>query len=141
MPIRLQALPFFNVFNIVFFSFALNWVNKMHSKHCVCAEEWRLDFIKAFFIISTVWNALLLLSVFNPSFHTSLLKYLAIPVLIFTILHAGIGLSYYVDLKKKQCECSAGGQRDMMYILAIIQVISIGLGIIGLAYLRSRGTI
>jgi len=136
-----KALPFFNVINIVFFSLALNWVNKMHSKHCVCAEEWRLDFIKAYFIISTVWNALLLLSVFKPALLISLIKYLVIPVMVLTILYAGVGLSYYVDLKKKQCECSAGSQRNMMYILAIIQVVSIGLGAIGLAVLRSRGAI
>jgi hypothetical protein len=139
MPVTI--LPFFNVINIIFFSLALNWVNKMHSKHCACAEEWRLDFIKAFFIISTIWNALLLLSVFSASAQTSLVKYLAIPVMLLTILYAGIGLSYYVDLKKKQCECSAGGQRNMMYIMSIIQVISVGLGFLGFIYLRYKGII
>lgn len=136
-----KALPFINVINIVFFSLALNWVNKMHSKHCVCAEEWRLDFIKAYFVIMTIWNAILLISVFSPTTQNSLIKYLGVPMILFTILYAGIGLSYYVDLKKKQCECSAGGQRNMMYIMAIIQVISIGLGMIGFAVLRSRGDI
>jgi hypothetical protein len=128
--------------NIIFYSLALDWVRKIHKRECRCAEEWRLDFIKAYFITAILWTALIIfMSFVKPSGIPVLFKYGGPLFSIWTVVYAGIALSYFVNLMKRKCECSAGGQRNFMYVMAIIQIISFGLGIAALAMLKARGYI
>ena len=47
-----------------------------------------------------------------------------------TIVYAGISLSYFIDLRKRDCVCSAGPQAKFMYIISFIQVVLIGTGLL-----------
>ena len=47
-----------------------------------------------------------------------------------TVVYAGISLSYFVDLRKRECSCSAGPQARLMYIISFIQVVLIGTGLL-----------
>jgi hypothetical protein len=91
-----------------------------------------------YFIMAITGSLLSIAGVFKKQLFPLIFKYW-LPVMgVATVLYAGIGLSYLVDLYKKKCECAEGAQMKFMYIMAIIQVITTGLGIFSLAYLRAR---
>lgn len=124
--------------NIIFYSLALKWTVGLRTHDCKCAKEWRLQYMNAYFIMAIFGSLLTITAVFRKQLFPLIFKYW-VPVMgLATVLYGGIGLSYLVDLKKKKCDCARGAQMNFMYVMAIIQVISIGLGIISFAYLRAR---
>ena len=124
--------------NIIFYSLALKWTVGLRTHDCKCAKEWRLQYMNAYFIMAIFGSLLTITAVFRKQLFPLIFKYW-VPVMgLATVLYGGIGLSYLVDLKKKKCDCARGAQMNFMYIMAIIQVITIGLGIAGFAYLRAR---
>jgi hypothetical protein len=127
-----------SLINIIFSSLALKWTVGLQTHNCKCAQEWRLQYMNAYFIMAIVGSLLTVSAVFKKELFPLLAKYWVPLMTLATVLYGGIGLSYLVDLKKKKCECAKGAQMNFMYIMAIIQVIALGLGIIGLTYLRAR---
>jgi hypothetical protein len=124
--------------NIIFYSLALKWTTGLQVHNCKCAKEWRLQYMNAYFVMAIFGSLLTIAAVFRKQLFPLIFKYW-LPVMgLATVLYGGIGLSYLVDLKKKKCDCARGAQMNFMYVLAIIQVITIGLGIAGFAYLRAR---
>jgi len=94
--------------------------------------------MNAYFVMAIFGSLLTITAVFKKQLFPLIFKYW-VPVMgLASVLYAGIGLSYLVDLKKKKCECAGGAQMNFMYVMAIIQVILIGLSIFGLTYLRAR---
>jgi hypothetical protein len=124
--------------NIIFYSLALKWTVGLRTHDCKCAKEWRLQYMNAYFIMAIFGSLLTITAVFRKQLFPLIFKYWVPVMALATVLYGGIGLSYLVDLKKKKCECARGAQMNFMYILAIIQVITIGLGVFSLAYLRAR---
>lgn len=127
-----------SLINIIFYSLALKWTVEMRTHDCKCAKEWRLQYMNAYFIMAIVGSLLTISAVFRKQLFPFIFKYWLPLMGLASVLYGGIGLSYLVDLKKKKCECAKGAQMNFMYVMAIIQVILIGLGIFGLAYLRAR---
>lgn len=127
-----------SLINIIFYSLALKWTVGIRTHDCKCAQEWRLQYMSFYFIMAITGSLLTIAGVFKKQLFPLIFKYW-LPVMgVATVLYAGIGLSYLVDLYKKNCECAEGAQMKFMYIMAIIQVITTGLGIFSLAYLRAR---
>lgn len=126
-----------SLINIIFYSLALKWTVEMRTHDCKCAKEWRLQYMNAYFIMAIVGSLLSISAVFRKQLFPLIFKYWLPLMGLASVLYGGIGLSYLVDLKKK-CECAKGAQMNFMYVMAIIQVILIGLSIFGLAYLRAR---
>ena len=124
--------------NIIFYSLALKWTVGLRTHDCKCAKEWRLQYMNAYFIMAIFGSLLTIAAVFRKQLFPLIFKYWVPLMALATVLYGGIGLSYLVDLKKKKCECARGAQMNFMYIMAIIQVITIGLGVFSLAYLRAR---
>ena len=124
--------------NIIFYSLALKWTVGLRTRDCKCAKEWRLQYMNAYFIMAIFGSLLTITAVFRKQLFPLIFKYWVPVMMLASVLYGGIGLSYLVDLKKKKCECARGAQMNFMYVMAIIQVIALGLGVIGLAYLRAR---
>lgn len=127
-----------SLINIIFYSLALKWTVGLRTHDCKCAQEWRLQYMNAYFIMAIFGSLLTIAAVFRKQLFPLIFKYWVPLMALATVLYGGIGLSYLVDLKKKKCECARGAQMNFMYVLAIIQVITIGLGVFSLAYLRAR---
>ena len=124
--------------NIIFYSLALKWTVGLRTHDCKCAKEWRLQYMNAYFIMAIFGSLLTIAAVFRKQLFPLIFKYWVPVMALATVLYGGIGLSYLVDLKKKKCDCARGAQMNFMYVMAIIQVITIGLGVFSLAYLRAR---
>ena len=94
--------------------------------------------MRAYYTMAIVGSLLTITAVFKKQLFPLLFKYWIPVMMLATEMYAGIGLRYFVDLYKKKCDCARGPQMNFMYVMAIIQVIAIGLGIASLAYLRAR---
>lgn len=127
-----------SLINIIFYSLALKWTVGLQVNDCKCAKEWRLQYMNAYFVVAIFGSLLTIAAVFRKQLFPLIFKYWVPVMALATVLYGGIGLSYLVDLKKRKCECAAGAQMNFMYVLAIIQVITIGLGVFSLAYLRAH---
>ena len=127
-----------SLINIIFYSLALKWTVNLQVNQCKCAQEWRLKYMNAYFIMAIVGSLLTITALFKKQLIPLIFKYWLPLMALATVLYGGIGLSYLVDLKKKNCECAKGAQMNFMYVLAIIQVITIGLGVFSLTYLSAR---
>ena len=127
-----------SLINIIFYSLALKWTVGLQVHNCKCAKEWRLQYMNAYFVMAICGSLLTIAAVFRKQLFPLIFKYWVPVMALATVLYGGIGLSYLVDLKKKKCDCARGAQMNFMYVLAIIQVITIGLGIFSLTYLRAR---
>lgn len=124
--------------NILFYSLALKWTVGLRTHDCKCAKEWRLQYMNVYFVMAIFGSLLTITATFRKQLFPLIFKYW-LPVMgLASVLYAGIGLSYLVDLYKKKCDCARGKQMNFMYVMAIIQVITIGLALIGFAYLRAR---
>lgn len=123
---------------ILFYSAALKWISELHGKHCTCAEEWRLKYMKAFFITGLIGSVIVIVAIFKKSLWVPIIKYWNPFMTLVTVLYAGIALSYFVDLQKKDCKCALGTQEKFMYIMSIIQVIAIGSSVALNAYITGH---
>lgn len=117
-----KLVPFIS---ILFYTASLAWINNLHSHDCTCAEEWRLRYMKAYFSFGLLLSVATIISIFKHNWMKIINKYITPAMFLFTFVYAIIALSYFVDLRKKQCGCSAGAQQNFMYIMSIVQVIGI----------------
>lgn len=129
IEMKKAVLAIVGLFNIIFMLAALRWINNLHKYNCTCAEEWRLKYIRIFLMISIVYTVLFL-SQFV--FH-GIEKFMLVlgPLMsLATVVYSGISLSYFIDLRKRECMCSAGPQARLMYIMSFIQVVLVGMGLL-----------
>jgi len=132
-----NIIPFVNV---VFYTLALNWIYKIHEHSCMCAQDWRKQYMYAFYIFALIFNLLLIGINFKKDL-LSVAKMLIPFIIVSSIVYAGVALSYVVDLKKKGCSCSAGPQRNMIFWLTLIQTVVIGILLIYASSVIFRATI
>jgi heme/copper-type cytochrome/quinol oxidase subunit 4 len=117
-----KLVPFIS---ILFYTASLAWVNNLHKHDCTCAEEWRLRYMRVYFYIGLALSIATIAAIYNHNWLKFINKYITPVMFLFTFVYAVIALSYFVDLQKKQCGCSVGGQRNFMYIMSIVQVVGI----------------
>lgn len=122
-----KLLLFIPIISIVFYSAALKWATDLKKKDCKCAQNWRLEYIKSYFMVGIVGSLLLVAGIFRESLMIPIKKYWTPFIQVAAVSYAAIGLSYYVDIQKSKCTCAENSQEKFMYIMAIIQVIAIGL--------------
>lgn len=132
-----NIIPFVNV---VFYGLALNWIKNLHSHSCMCAEDWRRQYMYAFYIFALIFNCVLIGINFKKDL-LSLAKMLIPFVIISSIVYAAVALSYVVDLRRKGCSCSAGPQRNLVFWLTLIQTVVIGILLIYASSVIFRATI
>lgn len=133
----LNILPFVN---IVFYAMALKWTYSLHEDKCMCAQDWRKQYMYAFYVLAVLFNGLLIGTLFNKGL-LSIAKMLVPFVIVSSIVYAGVALSYIVDLKRKGCSCSAGPQRDLIFWLSLIQTVIIGILLVYASSVIFRATL
>jgi hypothetical protein len=101
--------------NLVFWSFALAWVLSLEKKKCECSDDWRREYMKYFFGAAIAIQLLIL------SQNTKIIKMVALPMGLATLVYIGASISYITDQRKKRCECSKSQARMILFSVSIFQ--------------------
>ena len=113
--------------NVIFLSAGIRWIKEQYSKDCTCAQDWRLRYMSAYLMIGVVFNIIGFSSlVLRRNWKIVFEKYLVPVMSLLTVAYVSMSLSYFVDLQKKDCDCSKGPQERFMYYISFIQVIVVG---------------
>ena len=106
------------------------YLKQLETIGCKCAMNYKRTYIMSYHIFALVIGSATLLS------GDKILEYiakssLAIPVILLltvaAITNVVFTLMYVEELKKDNCECSESVFRTMMYILSIINAVTLGL--------------
>lgn len=117
----------FGIIASIAYAFILYYLFKLEKIGCACALDWRRSFIMGFLVLAIIVMFVPLGK--NPT------KLTIIFVTLFTLLAIGnaiITIQYVNYLKKEKCECSKSEARNVMQIVAIIQLVA---GFVALFYL------
>ena len=107
-----NAAPLINIF---FYGLALSWVLNLQTKECECSANWRRDYLKYYFMAVILFQAMLLMH------NKDLTKMLAGPIGIASLFYLYVTITYVRDLERKDCACTSGHQRTILYWMAVIQ--------------------
>ena len=127
-------MKFLPLIGIVLSSLIIYYVTNLEKIGCECAMGYKRTYILAYNAVAILYGVFML--IFGTDKVASiLLKHpllFIIPGLLGVagIVNVVITLMFIEDMKKKNCDCSKSIYRDMMYVLAILQAISIGLAIL-----------
>ena len=124
----IRLLPFINV---LFYAAGLRWILDMEKYQCKCSEDRRRDFMKFYLMGGIAYSLVTILSIFKKELLVFLARHVAPLFFAASIAYSAVALSYFVDIKHKDCRCSMGPQREIMYWLALFQVIFSGLLVFG----------
>lgn len=111
-------------------SLIIYYLNNLKTIGCECALNFKRDYIMYYSMVSILFNIVS----FAVGVPTILIYYIRYPILysIPAVLFAAAVVNmvfifqYVEEMKKINCECSESVYRDMMFVLAILQAISIG---------------
>lgn len=104
--------------NIFFYGLALSWVLNLESKDCGCSEDWRRTYMKYFFLAVILFQAVLL-----SGLSKDLLKLLAGPIGIASLVYLYVTITYVQKLRQTSCTCAGGYQQTILYWMAVIQAV------------------
>lgn len=107
--------------NILFLFAAFKWISEME-KSCECSKDWRRTFIKNFYAIAILASFANIWMIASPNFGRDYTKYIHRPMLVLSLLNVLAAISYINKLRKDECDCSAGVQRNFIFISSIIQL-------------------
>ena len=103
------------IINLIFWGFALGWVMNLEKKRCGCSKDWRRDYMKYFFIAVIAFQFVIL------SGNKKLVKLVAAPVGLATLVYIGVSISYIDSQRKKHCDCSKSNERMILFAFSIFQ--------------------
>ena len=103
------------IINIVFWGIALAWVLKLEKASCTCSKDWRRDYMKYYFMMAIGLQLLIL------GKNVEIIKMIAVPVGLATLLYIGTSISYINDQRKKKCECSKSNERLILFVFSRFQ--------------------
>jgi len=111
----MKAIILSPIINIVFWGIALAWVLKLEKGSCTCSKDWRRDYMKYYFMMAIALQLLIL------NKNIEIIKLIALPVALATVVYIGTSISYINDQRKKKCECSKSNERLVLFIFSIFQ--------------------
>jgi len=88
---------------------------------CKCSLNYRRNYILIYNISIVCFSIFMLFTHINPSI---IFPIFGVLFLFASILNVIFTIQYVNDLKKQKCDCSDSFIRNLMYILAIIQIFS-----------------
>jgi hypothetical protein len=141
----MQFLP---LIGVVLSSLIIYYVINLEKIGCQCAMGYKRTYILAYNAVAILYGVSV--AIFGTDkFASMLLRHPLLFIIPGLLAAAGIlnivfTLMFVEDMKKKNCECSKSIYRDMMYVLAIIQAVSVGLAILvggyaGYMYSKTSG--
>lgn len=112
-------------------SLIIYYLNNLKTIGCECALNFKRDYIMYYSIVNIAFNVLSF-AVGVPNilnyYNRYPILYSILPVLFAAAVVNMVFIFQYVEeMKKINCECSESVYRDMMFVLAILQAISIGI--------------
>ena len=112
-------------------SLIIYYLNNLKTIGCECALNFKRDYIMYYSIVNILFNVVSL-TVGVPTILNYYNRYpilYSVPAVLFAaaIVNMVFIFQYVEEMKKINCECSESVYRDMMFVLAILQAISIGL--------------
>jgi len=131
-------MHFLPLVGIVLSSLIIYYVTNLETIGCECAMGYKRTYILAYNAVAVLYGVFMV--IFGADKVASILLkqplLFAIPGLLAAagVVNVVITLMFVEEMKKKNCECSKSVYRDMMYVLAIIQAVSIGLAILAGGY-------
>lgn len=109
------------VIYIVLMLIILDYIRKLESTGCVCAADWRRDYINWYVIIVLVWYFIQLIATLfgDLKIFTTITGYGFIPFVIgiMTILFVVLSYGYVNRLKEEKCKCSEAMGRTVLQIV------------------------
>lgn len=141
-------MQFAPLISVVLSSLIIYYVTNLEKIGCECSMGYKRTYILAYNAVAILYGVSM--AIFGiDKFSLILLKQpvlFLIPGLLAVagILNVVFTLMFVEEMKKKNCKCSESVYRDMMYVLAIIQAVSVGLalflgGYAGYMYVKSSG--
>jgi prepilin signal peptidase PulO-like enzyme (type II secretory pathway) len=117
------------VIGLIFSGLIIYYLRHLEKLGCLCAMTPQRNYIYYYTIILVLFNLVNLFLL--PNMNKNSVKPFAMimgPIAILLLIGGVINIVYTIefvqDMKKKNCECSKSVFREMMFILAILQVIS-----------------
>lgn len=113
-----------------FWAFILGWTVKLEKSKCGCSKDWRREYMKYFAAATIAFQFVILAK--QPQLMMGLAPIMGLATLVFV----GATISYIVDQRRKQCECSRSNARLVIFVFAVIQAVIIGSGLLGLGVMK-----
>jgi hypothetical protein len=118
-------------------TYLLGYLVRLERIGCACATDWRRSYMMWFFAASIVLNVANVSLLLSSGGRSTLLA-LAWPVgptaalLVFaaTVVYIVCALQYTARLRREKCACSEAAARDVMEVLAVLQSVMLGLGVL-----------
>ena len=111
---------FFFVVNVSILIIIIYYLKKLETIDCKCALNFKHHYIFYFSFIS-LFYALMNFAFSSSKIYKIFVLFIAIPLMIGSIINIIFTIQYVNDLKDKNCNCSESINREIMYIVAIIR--------------------
>lgn len=124
-------MDFLPLIGVVLSSLIIYYVTSLEKIGCECSMGYKRTYILGYSAVAIVYG--LFMSIVGADkvtpilFKNTLLLALFALVGVAGIVNMVFTLMFVEEMKKKNCDCSESVYRDMMYVLAILQAISVGL--------------
>lgn len=113
----------------------INYLFQLERTGCNCAMDYKRTYILAYLVINALY---VILNLFTNVFkYTSNNKFASFLMSIYSlggIVNIAFIIQYVNMLKAKKCECSESIYRDLMYIVAVIDALVLGLSLLLVFY-------
>jgi hypothetical protein len=127
-------MDFLPLVGVILSSLIIYYVTNLEKIGCECAMGYKRTYILAYNAVAILYGVFM--AIFGVDKFSSMLRnqplLFVIPGLLGVagIVNMVFTFMFVEEMKKKNCECSESVYRDMMYVLAILQAISIGLAVL-----------
>lgn len=117
------------VIGLIFSGLIIYYLRHLEKIGCLCAMTPQRNYIFYYTVVLVLFNLVNLFLLPNMNQNTvkpfaMIMGPIAILLLIGGVINVVYTIQFVQDMKKKNCECSKSVFREMMFILAILQVIS-----------------
>jgi hypothetical protein len=117
------------VIGLIFSGLIIYYLRHLEQLGCLCAMTSQRNYIYYYTIVLFVFNVVNMFLLPNMNKNTvkpfaMIMGPIAILLLIGGVINVVYTIQFVQDMKKKNCECSKSVFREMMFILAILQVLS-----------------
>jgi len=110
----------FFVVNIAILIIIIYYLKKLETIDCKCALNFKHHYIFYFSCISLLY-ALMNFAFSSLKSYKIFVLFIAIPLMVGSIINIIFTIQYVNDLKDKNCNCSESINREIMYIVAILR--------------------
>ena len=110
----------FFLVNVSILIIIIYYLKKLEMIDCKCALNFKHHYIFYFSFIS-LFYALMNFAFSSSKIYKIFVLFIAIPLMIGSIINIIFTIQYVNDLKNKKCECSESIYREIMYIVAILR--------------------